>query len=149
MGKPRSNKRYEVLGALRIFIETRKRSPSLRELGDACGIAGKASVLHYLNQLQEEGLIERGRKARSITLRGPASFMRLPTQGKPKKTKAEKASVKGGKVHHSKEHYAKCLEKAVKLGLARDAEIAERRDGVFHDNKRLFRNGSLSACKVG
>jgi SOS-response transcriptional repressor LexA len=151
-GAPHSNRRYQVLGAARRFIEENKKSPTLDELAEMCGIKSPSSVAYYLKQLEREGLVKRGERytERSIKLCGTAKFMRLPTV--VRKTKAlsrrRKAKARPPKAVRAK-YAAECFERAVELGLKHDAEIESRRDGVFHDNKPLFRNGTLSASKVG
>jgi hypothetical protein len=142
--------RYRVLGAIRIYMEKNKgKSPPMGVLGKACEIKNDATVLHYLKQLEQEGLIKRlplRGHVRPIVLRGPASFMRLPTMARNRPLKQEKNTTR------RKQREQDCFEQAVAMGKARDeADALRRADGesVLHDKYSLFRNGQLRACKVG
>jgi len=159
MNKPHTNRRYQVLGAARRYIETHKKSPTMKELGKLCGITSTASVLHYLKQLELEGLIERGERyaGRSIKLCGPSNFMRLPTRVtktkrcQKKKTANEKkaeAATMGRRMSKAERlaYEDKCLERAVRLGKRNDAKKSD----PLHDKGSLFStSGRLTATKVG
>lgn len=145
-----SEKRYQILGAARRYIETHKKSPTLKVLGGMCGVKSSASVSHYLKQLEREGLIERGERyeCNSFKLCGSSNFMRLPTQAK--KAKQKKVIVRSsGKVkkmtrEQRAKHEAKCLERAVELGKRRNLE------DPLHDKRSLFSSSErLTATKVG
>ena len=65
MPRHKSNKRFEVLAALR-----QNPRASYRELMAATGLRSISSVAYHLKQLEEDGLIQMGEKhlARSLTL---------------------------------------------------------------------------------
>jgi repressor LexA len=57
-----------LLDALRRLHRTRGYAPSIRELGEAVGLASTSSVYHHVRILEERGLVER-RKGAHRTLR--------------------------------------------------------------------------------
>ncbi|GAA4266703.1 transcriptional repressor LexA [Frondihabitans peucedani] len=57
--KPLTAKQTLILGAIRDSIAARGYPPSMREIGDAVGLASLSSVTHQLNQLELAGVIRR------------------------------------------------------------------------------------------
>jgi repressor LexA len=49
-----------------------KIRPTVREIGDGCGITSTASVKHHLSKLEQEGFIKRhkGIRSRNILVKG-------------------------------------------------------------------------------
>jgi len=72
------------------FIETYQRKhkhpPSIREIGESCGISSTSVVNYYLDQLERTGHIERDRKiSRGVRLTGATplgDLMRVPVVGR-------------------------------------------------------------------
>lgn len=52
-----------LLDALRRLHRTQGYAPSIRELGEAVGLASTSSVYHHVRILEQRGLIERRRGA--------------------------------------------------------------------------------------
>jgi repressor LexA len=57
--KPLTAKQTLILSAIRDSIASRGYPPSMREIGDAVGLASLSSVTHQLNQLELAGAIRR------------------------------------------------------------------------------------------
>ncbi len=57
--KSLSEKQLAILGAIHRAIATRGYPPSMREIGDAVGLASLSSVTHQLNQLELSGYLRR------------------------------------------------------------------------------------------
>ncbi|WP_066522113.1 transcriptional repressor LexA [Curtobacterium ammoniigenes] len=57
--KPLTAKQQAILDAIRASIATRGYPPSMREIGDAAGLASLSSVSHQLGQLELGGWIRR------------------------------------------------------------------------------------------
>jgi len=86
------------------FIEACLRdhgySPSMREIGDATGLASTSSVSHQLSVLEKKGIVVRGaRRPRTAVVRPvstpagrPAAGRRLPAGRKPAAAKAGRAA---------------------------------------------------------
>ena len=53
--KPLTAKQELILAAIRDSIASRGYPPSMREIGDAVGLASLSSVTHQLNQLELSG----------------------------------------------------------------------------------------------
>src|SRR4030042_4759324 len=72
------------------FIESYQRKfkhpPSIREIGENCGISSTSVVNYYLDQLEKSGHIERDRKiSRGVRLSGPnplGDLLRVPVIGR-------------------------------------------------------------------
>lgn len=61
--------RADVLGAIVDSLTTRELPPTLREIGDAVGIASVNGVADHLDRLARDGLIERSGKGIARGLR--------------------------------------------------------------------------------
>ena len=57
--KPLTAKQASILAAIRDSLASRGYPPSMREIGDAVGLASLSSVTHQLNQLELAGAIRR------------------------------------------------------------------------------------------
>jgi repressor LexA len=72
-GAPLSEQQAAVLEALVAFYHREGCSPTIRELGDECGIASTGHVSYYLGVLARAGYIRRDyHVARGIQLLAPA-----------------------------------------------------------------------------
>ena len=67
MVRPLTRKQRRVVDTIRTFIEENGYSPSVRELGDALGLA-PATIQQHLDALQGKGFINRTGAAYGITL---------------------------------------------------------------------------------
>lgn len=73
--KPLTAKQSLILDAIRDSIASRGYPPSMREIGDAVGLASLSSVTHQLNQLELAGAIRRDPnrpRALEVLLQDPA-----------------------------------------------------------------------------
>ena len=62
----------KVLRVVEDFVQRRGYSPSLREIGEAAGLASPSSVSHQLSALQRKGYLSRGaRQPRTAVVRSP------------------------------------------------------------------------------
>jgi repressor LexA len=67
-----TSRQRAVLDAIRQAVETRGYPPSMRELGEAVGLASTSSVKHQLKALQAKGYIVRDpNHARAIQIKDP------------------------------------------------------------------------------
>lgn len=57
-----SERHKKILGVLQTYQDANGYPPSIREIGKQTGISSTSVVNYYLNQLEEEGYIERDRK---------------------------------------------------------------------------------------
>ncbi|RKR74479.1 transcriptional repressor LexA [Frondihabitans australicus] len=74
--KPLTAKQELILAAIRESIASRGYPPSMREIGDAVGLASLSSVTHQLNQLELAGAIRRDPnrpRALEVLLADPAT----------------------------------------------------------------------------
>ncbi|AMM20563.1 LexA repressor [Frondihabitans sp. PAMC 28766] len=74
--KPLTAKQSLILAAIRDSIASRGYPPSMREIGDAVGLASLSSVTHQLNQLELAGAIRRDPnrpRALEVLLADPAT----------------------------------------------------------------------------
>jgi predicted DNA-binding transcriptional regulator YafY/transcriptional regulator with XRE-family HTH domain len=72
-----SSRQREVLRVIRESIETRGHPPSLREIGDAVGLASTSSVSHHLRTLQRAGYLHRdSRRPRTVEVRDYTAVLR-------------------------------------------------------------------------
>ncbi|BDZ50175.1 LexA repressor [Frondihabitans sucicola] len=80
--KPLTAKQTLILTAIRDSIADRGYPPSMREIGDAVGLASLSSVTHQLNQLELAGAIRRDPnrpRALEVLLEDPAKLVPEPT----------------------------------------------------------------------
>jgi len=80
--KPLTAKQTLILTAIRDSIAARGYPPSMREIGDAVGLASLSSVTHQLNQLELAGAIRRDPnrpRALEVLLADPAKEAETPT----------------------------------------------------------------------
>ncbi|HEY2643390.1 MAG TPA: transcriptional repressor LexA [Galbitalea sp.] len=54
-----SDKQQAILAAIQVSLDTRGYPPSMREIGEAVGLASLSSVTHQLNQLELSGYLRR------------------------------------------------------------------------------------------
>ena len=76
---PRERQVYEFL---RREIGKRRRTPTFREIVVHCGFKSQASVSHYLDTLQQKGLIRRERRKRRAISLVRRSVSVLPLYGR-------------------------------------------------------------------
>jgi repressor LexA len=69
---PRSSAaRENILAFIRVFRGKNGYSPTVREIGQNCGIRSSSNVQYHLDQLEKEGLVTRGKeKFRSLNIIG-------------------------------------------------------------------------------
>ena len=80
--QPLTKKQRAVLDALVAFYHREDRTPTLRELGAACGITSTGQVHHYLTHLGKKGYLRRDYNAtRGIRLLAPALTGAHPSVG--------------------------------------------------------------------
>ncbi|ARC56573.1 LexA repressor [Frondihabitans sp. 762G35] len=80
--KPLTAKQTLILTAIRDSIASRGYPPSMREIGDAVGLASLSSVTHQLNQLELAGAIRRDPnrpRALEVLLEDPDKVVPEPT----------------------------------------------------------------------
>jgi repressor LexA len=80
--KPLTAKQTSILTAIRESIASRGYPPSMREIGDAVGLASLSSVTHQLNQLELAGAIRRDPnrpRALEVLLEDPDKVIAPPT----------------------------------------------------------------------
>lgn len=80
--KPLTAKQTLILTAIRDSIAASGYPPSMREIGDAVGLASLSSVTHQLNQLELAGAIRRDPnrpRALEVLLEDPAKKVETPT----------------------------------------------------------------------
>jgi repressor LexA len=94
---PRQRK---IVQAIQTFQRDYGYPPSMREIGDAVGLASTSSVSHQLSVLEKMGLVNRGaRRSRTAVVRPvsaparpPASAGRLPASRRRRATRAGRAA---------------------------------------------------------
>ena len=73
-----SSRQREVLQVIRESIEKRGHPPSLREIGDAVGLASLSSVSHHLSTLQRAGYLHRDSgRPRTVEVRDYTAVLRV------------------------------------------------------------------------
>jgi repressor LexA len=76
----------KILDFIESFQRKHKHPPSIREIGENCGISSTSVVNYYLDQLEKSGHIERDRKiSRGVRLSGPnplGDLLRVPVIGR-------------------------------------------------------------------
>jgi repressor LexA len=80
--KPLTAKQTLILTAIRDSIAARGYPPSMREIGDAVGLASLSSVTHQLNQLELAGMIRRDPnrpRALEVLVEDPAKEEQAPS----------------------------------------------------------------------
>ncbi|MDT0307306.1 winged helix-turn-helix transcriptional regulator [Streptomyces sp. DSM 44917] len=64
-----TERREQIVRAIRASIADRGVAPTIRELGQAVGLSSPSSVLYQLRRLEEQGIVRRtGRRWRSYGL---------------------------------------------------------------------------------
>ena len=128
------------------FIEACLRdhgySPSMREIGDATGLASTSSVSHQLSVLEKKGIVVRGaRRPRTAVVRPvstpagrPAAGRRLHAGGKPAAAKAGRAA------------YVPIVGRIAAGGPILAEELIE--EDAFPLPKELVGEGNLIALRV-
>ncbi len=75
----------KILDFIEDYQRKAKHPPSIREIGENCGISSTSVVNYYLDQLEKNGYIERDRKiSRGVRLTGlnaSVDIMRIPILG--------------------------------------------------------------------
>jgi len=75
-----------ILEFIESYQRKQKHPPSIREIGESCGISSTSVVNYYLDQLEKSGHIERDRKiSRGVRLSGPGplgDLLRVPVLGR-------------------------------------------------------------------
>lgn len=146
---PHPTKRhYKVLEAIREFIAAHGYGPTIDDIVSLTGITSKGVVYFYMQKLYAEDLITWERsKSRTIQLVGVGEFMRIP-RVETKKSKVSDKPRTTRLTGKGREAYeAECFEKAVQMGLERDAHLAGA--GALHNSLGLFPNKQVHASKVG
>lgn len=78
--KKLTKRQADVLNAIETYIDTNGYPPTVREIGEICGMSSSSTVHGHLNNLEKLGYINRGNSARTITLNnGPEWNDREPT----------------------------------------------------------------------
>jgi repressor LexA len=76
----------KILDFIEIYQRKHKHPPSIREIGENCGISSTSVVNYYLDQLEKSGHVERDRKiSRGVRLSGPGptgDLRRVPLLGR-------------------------------------------------------------------
>jgi repressor LexA len=66
-----SERQRVILGFIRTCVSENGRSPTVREIGGACGISSTSHVAHHLRQLQAAGYLDRvDAISRGVTVKG-------------------------------------------------------------------------------
>jgi len=77
---------HKILDFIESYQRKSKHPPSIREIGENCGISSTSVVNYYLDQLEKSGHIERDRKiSRGVRLSGPnplGDLLRVPVIGR-------------------------------------------------------------------
>ncbi|HEU0257777.1 MAG TPA: transcriptional repressor LexA [Microbacteriaceae bacterium] len=82
--RPLSAKQVEIVSVIRRSIERRGYPPSMREIGDAVGLASLSSVTHQLNRLEAAGCLKRdANKPRALVLTPAAAKQGNPADEAP------------------------------------------------------------------
>jgi repressor LexA len=75
-----------ILEFIESYQRKQKHPPSIREIGESCGISSTSVVNYYLDQLERSGHIERDRKiSRGVRLSGQSplgDLLRVPVLGR-------------------------------------------------------------------
>ena len=76
----------KILDFIQEYQRKRKHPPSIREIGESCGISSTSVVNYYLDQLEKSGHIERDRKiSRGLRVTGQSplgELFRVPVVGR-------------------------------------------------------------------
>ena len=76
----------KILNFIQDYQRKYKHPPSIREIGESCGISSTSVVNYYLDQLEKTGHIERDRKiSRGVRLTGSTplgDLLRIPVLGR-------------------------------------------------------------------
>src|SRR5512135_365869 len=76
----------KILDFIQDYQRKHKHPPSIREIGESCGISSTSVVNYYLDQLERNGHIERDRKiSRGLRVTGPSplgELFRVPVLGR-------------------------------------------------------------------
>jgi DNA-binding transcriptional regulator YhcF (GntR family) len=147
-GAPSTRRHYIVLKAIRSFMESRKATPTMKEISIATGI-NKATVYFYFQKLIDEGLVYRAKHSRTIELTGTSQFMKLPTQAPVRSRSARRAEQRTAQriSKPTKDEEAAWMDAAVELGKKNDMRAS--REYAMHDRLSLFSRGGIRGAKMG
>lgn len=98
MGRKKLLNNHQVLQAIQSWIIDHGSPPTLEELKNALGVGSKRTVQRYLEQLKEEGYIDRWSGARGIRLR------RVPTSDTATRAIPVVGEVSAGSLNFTEEH---------------------------------------------
>jgi repressor LexA len=128
------------------FIETSLRdhgySPSMREIGDAAGLASTSSVSHQLSVLEKKGVIVRGaRRPRTAVVRPVSTPARWPAAGRRPHAGGKPPAARAGRAA-----YVPVVGRIAAGGPILAAELME--EDTFPLPKELVGEGNLIALRV-
>jgi repressor LexA len=84
MNEELSDRQRQILGYIKKVTRERNYPPSVREIGEAVGLASSSTVHNHLNQLERKGLIHRDpSKSRTVQLVDEAGHDRLRRSSVP------------------------------------------------------------------
>jgi repressor LexA len=140
-----SNRQRKILQAIRDSVHKHKYPPSMREIGDAVGLASTSSVSYQLSTLQRKGYVHRDvRRPRTVELRLPDHLAVRPVQDADGTAEAE-LSADGTDIA-SGETKRVPLVGRIAAGVPITAE--EQVEDIFPLPRQLVPEGTLFMLKV-
>ena len=133
----------KVLHAIRESVRDRGYPPSMREIGDAVGLANTSSVAYQLSTLQRKGYLRRDvGRARTVELRLPAHPAVRPEPGREQSQAAE---IPGIDIPSQE---AVNVPLVARVGSGEPVVASQHVEDVYPLPRQLVGDGTLFSLKV-
>jgi len=135
-------RQQQIVQVIETSLRDRGYAPSMREIGDATGLASTSSVSHQLSVLEKKGVLIRGaRRPRTAVVRPVSTAPRRPAAGRRQPARRKPPATRPGRAA-----YVPIVGRIAAGGPILAAELIE--EDTFPLPKELVGEGNLIALRV-
>ena len=135
-------RQQQIVQVIETFLRDRGYAPSIREIGDAAGLASTSSVSHQLSVLEKKGVLVRGAgRPRTAVVRPVSTAPRRPAAGRRQPARRKPPATRPGRAA-----YVPIVGRIAAGGPILAAELIE--EDTFPLPKELVGEGNLIALRV-
>ena len=135
-------RQQQIVQVIETSLRDRGYAPSIREIGDATGLASTSSVSHQLSVLEKKGVLIRGaRRPRTAVVRPVSTAPRRPAAGRRQPARRKPPATRPGRAA-----YVPIVGRIAAGGPILAAELIE--EDTFPLPKVLVGEGNLIALRV-
>ena len=135
-------RQQQIVQVIETSLRDRGYAPSIREIGDATGLASTSSVSHQLSVLEKKGVLIRGaRRPRTAVVRPVSTAPRRPAAGRRQPARRKPPATRPGRAA-----YVPIVGRIAAGGPILAAELIE--EDTFPLPKELVGEGNLIALRV-